>query len=347
MAKRLLAALCALLLLAAPALGELTVQPLAGEAYFPGEKNWVYHFTYAYPQVVGDDYTAALINDTYQMALDEMIQLVLPMFANAPDMRFDGKNEVKHDYEIMCNDGRLLSILQFRSQTMGADGVRYTLEPLTFDVSGIYAGETLTLRGVVLVQAGVDPAALEDAVNVWEYLTKDMFAADHVLVGGDSAGGNLALCLTQKLAAEGKALPRQLLLFSPWTDMTGTAPAYEKHKKDDPILSAEFVMDAAKAYILDADPTDPRFSPLFGDFTNFPPTYIMAGRNGILVDDSIRLKERIEACGSKAVLDIEEKGWHVYPQMPLPMARKAMERLSAYVTEEIYGPDRIGGHHGK
>lgn len=192
------------------------------------------------------------------------------------------------------------------------------------------------------------PAALEDAVRVWEYLTKDMYAPDHVLVGGDSAGGNLALCLTQNLAAEGKALPRQLLLFSPWTDMTGTAPAYEIHKKDDPILSAEFVLDASKKYILDGDPTDPRFSPLFGDFTNFPPTYIMAGRNGILVDDSIRLKERIEECGGKAVLDIEEKGWHVYPQMPLPMAGKAMERLAAHVTNEIYGKnDRIGGNHGK
>ena len=74
----------------------------------------------------------------------------------------------------------------------------------------------------------------------------------------------------------------------------------------------------------------------------------MAGRNGILVDDSIRLKERIEEYGGKVALDIEEKGWHVYPQMPLPMARKAMERLAAQVSSEIYGKnDRIGGNHGK
>ena len=35
------------------------------------------------------------------------------------------------------------------------------------------------------------------------------------------------------------------------------------------------------------------------------------------------------------------------PQMPLPMAGKAMERLAAHVTNEIYGADRIGGHNGK
>ena len=63
----------------------------------------------------------------------------------------------------------------------------------------------------------------------------------------------------------------------------------------------------------------------------------MAGRNGILVDDSIRLKERIEQAGGTATLDIEEKGWHVYQQMPGPIARKAMKRLAAHVSYEIYG----------
>ena len=151
----------ALWLCAASALAELTVERNEGEMFFPDEKKWVYHFIYAYPKIVGDDYTAALINDTYQMALDEMTNLVLPMFANAPDMRFDGKNEVRHDFTVARNDGKLLSVVQFRSQTMGEETV-YTLEPLTFDVNGMYAGETLTLRGVILILAGVDPEKLED-----------------------------------------------------------------------------------------------------------------------------------------------------------------------------------------
>ena len=63
----------------------------------------------------------------------------------------------------------------------------------------------------------------------------------------------------------------------------------------------------------------------------------MAGRNGILLDDSIRLKEKIDAAGGKAELDIEEKGWHVYLHMPGPMTRKALKRLAAHVSHEIYG----------
>lgn len=162
MVKRFFAMFIALLTVSCAALGELTVERREGERYFPSEKNWVYHFTYAYPHIVGEDYTSALINDTYEMALDEWAQLVLPMFANAPDMRYDGHNEVRHDFSVVCNNGKLLSILQTRTQTRGEEGPLYALEPLTFDVSGMYAGETLTLRGVTLIQAGVDAAKLDD-----------------------------------------------------------------------------------------------------------------------------------------------------------------------------------------
>ena len=181
------------------------------------------------------------------------------------------------------------------------------------------------------------PAAAEDAALMWDYLAENGIAADHVLLAGDSAGGNMALCLTQKLIAEGRPAPRELLLFSPWTDMTGTSESYETNKDIDPILSKGFVMNSARYYIGDRDPSDASFSPLFGSFDNFPPVFIMAGRNGILLDDSVRLKDKIDKAGGKAELDIEEKGWHVYQQMPSSMAKKAMKRLAEHVSHELYG----------
>ena len=153
----------ALLLLCNPAMAEMQLERNEGEAYFPSEKDWTYHFTYAYPLLTGDDYASAAINDTYQMALDEMMQLVLPMFAHEEDMLFDGKNEVNHDFVVTCNNGVFLSILQKRSQTKGEEGVQYTLEAQVFDVAGEYIGETLTLRGVVMV--GDSSAQISDAVT--------------------------------------------------------------------------------------------------------------------------------------------------------------------------------------
>ncbi len=206
MAKRFLILLAALLLAAAPALAAeapkgVAVERNEGELYFPAEKNWVYHFTYAYPRVVGEDYTSALINDTYQMALDEMAQLVLPMFANAPDMRYDGKNRVTSDFDVMCNNGRVLSILQRRTQTRGEEPTLYALEPLTFDVGGMYAGESLTLRGVTLIQAGLDAAALEDLEG------DDYPAFAHIIDGSSDEMADALLPVLyerfQQLQAEG------------------------------------------------------------------------------------------------------------------------------------------------
>ncbi len=181
------------------------------------------------------------------------------------------------------------------------------------------------------------PAAAEDADAVWKYIVGNVVEAEKVFLAGDSAGGNMALCLTQRLIADEKPIPKELLLFSPWTDMTGTAGSYESNQDVDPVLTKEFVLNSAKAYMREGDPEDPVFSPLFGSFDGFPPVYIMAGRNGILIDDSIRLKERIDQAGGTAELDIEEKGWHVYQQMPGAMARAAMKRLAAHVKHTTDG----------
>lgn len=151
-----------LLLSVSGALGEATVERLEGEGYFPSEADWTYHFTYAYPRLQGEDYAAAAINDTYEMALEEMLQLVLPMFADAEDMRFDGKNEVRHDFTVTCNNGRFLSILQYRGQTLGEEGENLTMEAQVFDMAGEYLGETLTLRG--LVKVGESSAQLGEVV---------------------------------------------------------------------------------------------------------------------------------------------------------------------------------------
>ena len=179
------------------------------------------------------------------------------------------------------------------------------------------------------------PAALEDSEALWKYLLDKGFLPQDILIAGDSAGGNMALCMAQKMKAEGMKLPGRLLLFSPWTDMTATAPSYETYEKSDPILTKAYVEGAAKAYIADAgEADDPRFSPLFGDLSGLPPVFIMAGRNEILLDDSVRLADRIEECGGQAALDIEEVGWHVYAQMPIPIAARAMKRLGEYLAAD-------------
>lgn len=181
------------------------------------------------------------------------------------------------------------------------------------------------------------PAPLEDGMKIWNYLMDKGYSSDKVLLAGDSAGGNLVLCMTMKLIKEELLSPKGLILFSPWTDMTATAKSYEKYKEKDPILTKEYIEGVRDAFIgEDADYADSKYSPLYGDFTSFPPTLIMVGKNELLLDDSVQLQKKIRNAGGEAIIDIEKDGWHVYQQMPLPIATRAMKRVADYVSNIIY-----------
>ena len=182
------------------------------------------------------------------------------------------------------------------------------------------------------------PSALLDGLSVWNYLMDKGYGAKQVLFAGDSAGGNLVLCMTRSLMKEKQLSPKCLILFSPWTDMSACSDSYDTYKDKDPILTKDYVIGVREAYIgTDANPEEEIYSPLNGDFKGFPPTLIMVGKNEILLDDSVRLQKKINKAGGKAIIDIEKDGWHVYQQMPLPVAGRSMKRLAKYVSEVIYG----------
>ena len=64
------------------------------------------------------------------------------------------------------------------------------------------------------------PAAVEDALRAWDYLMLQGYGARDIVLAGDSAGGNLALVLCNRLKTAGRKLPGALILMSPWTDIS-------------------------------------------------------------------------------------------------------------------------------
>ena len=93
------------------------------------------------------------------------------------------------------------------------------------------------------------PSATEDAMAVWDYLMHLGYGARDVIVAGDSAGGNQALSLVLKLKEQKRILPRGLILFSPWTDLTGSGKSYETKVDVDPILNREYLDNAIEAEV--------------------------------------------------------------------------------------------------
>lgn len=181
------------------------------------------------------------------------------------------------------------------------------------------------------------PAALEDGMTMYNYLLNLGYGAKNVILAGDSAGGNMVLCMTQRIIAEGRIAPKALILFSPWTDMTATSDSYEQQKDADPILTYDYIISVRNAYIgEDADPALPIYSPLFGEFKDFPPTLIQVGKNEVLQDDSNKLAKKINKAGGKATLCLYKDGWHVFQQMPTPGAGRAMSDVGEYISALLY-----------
>lgn len=157
MVKKMLALLCALVLFMPVACAEKIITPAENTEYYPDADEWTYCYRYRVPvlETGMTDLGAMMINETLQMALDEMRELVLPMFASSGDMTQYGPVTICQDYVITCNNDRFFSLLITREE-QDDRGSFYTIESEVFDVGGEYLGETLTLRGVVMVGESSD-----------------------------------------------------------------------------------------------------------------------------------------------------------------------------------------------
>ncbi len=179
------------------------------------------------------------------------------------------------------------------------------------------------------------PAAIEDGQAAWDHLMQLGFGARDVVLAGDSAGGNLALVLCLKLRSEGRMLPGALLLMSPWTDMSCSGESLTERADIDPVLTREYIYAVREAYAGGLDPEQPSLSPLFADFSGFPPTLIQVGTHEILYSDAERLAERMKAAGTECRLEVWEGMWHDFQMYPSKSAAQAMQNAAHFLIEEL------------
>ncbi|MEG1988260.1 MAG: alpha/beta hydrolase [Oscillibacter sp.] len=177
------------------------------------------------------------------------------------------------------------------------------------------------------------PAAVEDALAVWNHLMLLGYGAEQVILAGDSAGGNLALVLCHCLRKANRRLPGALILMSPWTDMTMSGASYRERADMDPMLTPDYIEAVRAAYARGGDLSAPELSPLFGDFTAFPPTLIQVGDHEILYSDAEALSEKMTQQGVFCRLEVSEDMWHVFQMFPIRKAAAAMERVTHFLLE--------------
>ncbi|MBZ0124672.1 MAG: alpha/beta hydrolase, partial [Roseovarius sp.] len=90
------------------------------------------------------------------------------------------------------------------------------------------------------------PAAVEDALAVHTALAG---RPGGVVLGGDSAGGGLALAVLGEVLRRGMAPPAGLFAFSPLTDMTFSGKSLRGNARADPLLPAARAHEMAAMYL--------------------------------------------------------------------------------------------------
>jgi acetyl esterase/lipase len=154
-----------------------------------------------------------------------------------------------------------------------------------------------------------------------------------IVVGGDSAGGGLALSMLLALREAGAEQPRAAVLLAPWTDLTVSSQSYESLRDKDPVITREGLRESGLWYAGRRDPADPMLSPLFADPAGLPPMLIHAGGDEVMVEDSTRFAERAQAAGVAVTLKVWPELWHVFHQSvpDVPEAVAAVGEIGDYV----------------
>lgn len=170
------------------------------------------------------------------------------------------------------------------------------------------------------------PAAHQDALAAYRWLLGH-YPPEQIVIGGDSAGGNLTLATAQAIRDSGLPAPAGLMLLSPWLDLTHSGASATERAARDPMLRSAWTGACARLYAGEVPLHDPRISPLFGELKNLPPMIVHLGSEEIVYSDSERLQQKAKAAGVPLILRAFHGLWHDF-QMHAGMLREADESIA-------------------
>ena len=172
------------------------------------------------------------------------------------------------------------------------------------------------------------PAALNDTLSCYQALLEQGYAPEKIIIGGDSAGGGLALCAALALRDRGLPMPGGLLLISPWTELAMVTDSVTRNADIDPMLSPDWGKWAGQLYAGELAIDSPEVSPLFADLKGLPPMLVQVGSDEILFDDSRLLVEKAKAAGLEVDFQIQQDLWHVH-QLHTTLLKESMQAIEA------------------
>ena len=151
------------------------------------------------------------------------------------------------------------------------------------------------------------PAALDDAMSGYRYAL-ERHRPEDIVIGERSAGGNLAAATLLRARDEGLPFPAGLVLLSPQVDLTESGDSFETNRLVDLVLPTRLT-SSNLLYAAGADLSQAYVSPLFGNLSGFPPTFLQSGTRDLFLSDTVRMHRALRRAGVTAEL-------HIFEAMP-------------------------------
>ncbi|MFI6867777.1 alpha/beta hydrolase [Nocardia sp. NPDC050406] len=181
------------------------------------------------------------------------------------------------------------------------------------------------------------PAAAEDVEAGYRWLLDNGYRAENLVVGGDSAGGHLALDLLLQNATRGIAQPAGVFMFSPLMDLTLTLAQRRDRALPDPMAPARTGRRLIELYTEGQQPDSPRLRLTIASGTVLPPLLVQASEGEMLADDARHLHDMAVAAGGRCELELWPGRIHVFQALPLlvPEAVPALRRTREFIATAL------------
>lgn len=150
---------------------------------------------------------------------------------------------------------------------------------------------------------------------------------------GDSAGGGFILSFSMYLRDKKIKLPKNIIMMSPWLDLSLSNPKTYDDAKTDYMCGVDGTRYCGKLWADGLDTKDPLVSPMFGDVNNLSKMTIITGGKEILKSDCHKFSKILTSHKIKHNF-IEYKGQgHDFGAYPTKEGKLVIEDISKIINQ--------------
>ena len=192
---------------------------------------------------------------------------------------------------------------------LGLNGLQFSMMTELSDTTGAV---------IILPDYPLPPERFAEDIIDWAAAHFDAvvteYGSENIMLGGDSAGANLALALCQTIP---DIATDRLILISPWVDL-------DMANMDADTPNSELLLDpvslrrAGHRYAGNRKPADPLISPINANLTKMPPMTIITGEMDLLHSDIAQFAALAKAAGVRRKYAVYGEYGHYWMFYPTP-----------------------------